>query len=180
MMEIMHHFNYFFLIALLCCFNSILFFLLNSNLKETSDLVEILLKPEAQNLVGLPDPEDEKRKKRWETIKKVAVGTVVVIGILVAGYFGIKYFGGFGGPIEPEVWKGPIITELDDFDKISANLPKSNTYIVDLGDGEGPQPSEQFQQNFNKFFEEFVESMPKEFIDKIENLMKNYDNQFKK
>jgi hypothetical protein len=66
MLELMQHYNYFFLIALLCCLNSIFLLLLNSNLKETSDLVEILLKPEAQNPVGvgLPDPEDEKRKKR--------------------------------------------------------------------------------------------------------------------
>jgi hypothetical protein len=64
MLEIMQHYNYFFFIALLCCLNSILLLLVNSNFKETSDLVEILLKPEMQNPVGLPDPEDEKRKKR--------------------------------------------------------------------------------------------------------------------
>ena len=68
------------------------------NLKEKADNVIVSQsKPQTLNSVGLPDPEDEDakwRKERWETIKKVAIGAAVVIGVLVAGYLGIKYFGG--------------------------------------------------------------------------------------
>src|SRR5437773_1348177 len=80
--------------------------------------------------------------------------------------------------VEPEVLKGsiPIITDFDDMDTIPANienLPKSNQYVVDLGDGSVPFASEQLQKNLNTF----VESNPKEFIDtisaNIENLPKS-------
>ena len=82
---------------------SIVFFIWNLNLKvyPPLNLKEIInnvikSKAEALNSVGLPDPEEEKkRKERLALLKKIVIGTVVVIGVIVAGYFGIKYYGGW-------------------------------------------------------------------------------------
>ena len=81
-----------FYIFFFCILSLTVFQLLNSNLKDEIEKHIPKQWSEASNSVGLPDPDDEK-KKRLEMLKKVVIGTVVVIGLIVAGYLGIKYFG---------------------------------------------------------------------------------------
>ena len=102
-MTIMQSYIYEFIIVLFN-FSLIVFFIWNLNLKAYPPLdLKVVIdnvlksKPEASNSVGLPDPDEgeKKRKERREFLKKIVIGTVIVIGVIVAGYFGIKYYGGW-------------------------------------------------------------------------------------